>query len=167
MADMRAHVIRERLVSHDFFFLWIKQGIPKNVPARKSGNRLSPKQEYPTTMLTRIHASIKRHCTVSRSAKFGVPPPLSAAAMRRTSRHRVQSPKADMQNACCRQFTNPHKLPCQPVCNPNTKAAAMGQCWATSSQQFPGGAGLRRHQKNMQQAQASLIPLPGQCTSWT
>ena len=106
-------------------------------------------------MLTRIHASIKRHCTVSRSAKFGVPPPLSAAAMRRTSRHRVQSPKADMQNGCCRRFTNPHKLPCKPVCNLNTNAADMGQCWATGSQQFPGGAGLRRHQKK-HAASASL-----------
>jgi hypothetical protein len=63
------------------------------------------------------------------------------------SRDGVQSPKADMQNACCRQFTNPHKLTCKPACNPNTNAANIRQFWATGSQQLPGGAGLRRHPK--------------------
>jgi len=44
-----------------------------------------------------------------------------------------------MQNTCCRHCTNPHKLPCLRACYPNTNAADMGQCWATGSQQFPGG----------------------------
>ena len=90
-------------------------------------------------MQRRIHSTIKRHCPVLLTAKVGVPPPPSAAAMQRTSSDRVQSPKADMRNTCCRNLTNPHKLPCKPACNPNTNAADMKQCRATGSLQYLGG----------------------------
>ena len=130
-----------------FFWGKTRKGGPTRVPARKGSNRVSPKQQYIITMPS-LHPC--NHFTALPCAalnQHGVPPPLSAAAMQRTKRNPIQSPKADMQNTCCRHCTNPHKLPCLRACYPNTNAADMRQCWATGSQQFPGGAGPRRHPK--------------------